>query len=159
MIYCLLIKGENIMTNTAITIRRPSLLGHTVFEDIFSHVLNDFPQLIQKSTHGYPVSDIYQNEKGDTVMEFALAGFSKKDLSIDIKPEKRSITVRAKSKSSSGEEEDSSRRIARRSFEKTYVNIDNNLDLSAVSAEFENGLLYINVPVRPEAEPVSVKIK
>jgi len=143
------------MTNTAITLHRPSLLGRSVFDDIFNNVLDDFPQLMQQSTRGYPVSDIYRNDKGDTVMEFALAGFSKKDLSIEVKPEKRSITVRAESKS---DEEDSNRRIARRSFEKTYVNIDNNLDLSSVSAEFENGLLSINVPVRPEAEPIKVKI-
>ena len=145
------------MTNTAITLHRPSLLGRNVFDDVFNHVLSDFPQLMQQATRGYPVSDIYQNEKGDTVMEFALAGFAKGDLSIDVKPEKRSITVRAESKSS--EDEDSNRRIARRSFEKTYVNFDNNLDLTAVSAEFENGLLCINVPVRPEAEPITVKIK
>mgnify|MGYP003126843991 CR=1 FL=1 len=144
------------MTNTAITLHRPSLLGRNVFDDVFNHVLSDFPQLMQQSTRGYPVSDIYQNEKGDTVMEFALAGFAKDDLFIDVKPEKRSITVRAESKST---EEDSNRRIARRSFEKTYVNFDNNLDLSSVSAEFENGLLCINVPIRPEAEPISVKIK
>ena len=144
------------MTNTAITLHRPSLLGRNVFDSIFNHVLDDFPQLIQQSTRGYPVSDIYQNEKGDTVMEFALAGFSKDDLSIDIKPEKRSITVRAESKSN---EEDSNRRIARRSFEKTYVNFDNNLNLSAVTAEFENGLLCITVPIRPEAEPITIKIK
>jgi len=143
------------MTKTAITLHRPSLLGRNVFDDIFNHVLDDFPQLMQQSTRGYPVSDIYQNEKGDTVMEFALAGFSKKDLSIEVKPEKRSITVCAESKSS---EEESNRRIARRSFEKTYVNFDNNLDLSSVSANFENGLLCINIPVRPEAEAIKVKI-
>jgi len=144
------------MTNTAITLHRPSLLGRNVFDDVFNHVLNDFPQLMQQSTRGYPVSDIYQNEKGDTVMEFALAGFSRNDLSIEVKPEKRSITVKAESNSNA--EEEPNRRIARRSFEKTYVNFDNNLDLSSVSANFENGLLCINVPVRPEAEPLKIKI-
>ena len=144
------------MTNTAITLHRPSLLGRRVFDDVFDNFFNDFPSLLRQTTQGYPVSDIYQNETGDTVMEFALAGFSKKDLSVEIKPEKRSITVRAQSNSS--EEEDSNRRIARRSFEKTYVNFDNNLDLSSVTANFENGLLYITVPVRPEIEPLKIKI-
>ena len=144
------------MTNTAITLHRPSLLGSRVFDDVFDNFFSDFPRLLQQTTQGYPVSDIYQNENGNTVMEFALAGFSKKDLSVEVKPEKRSITVRAES--NSNEEEDSNRRIARRSFEKTYVNFDNNLDLSSVSAEFENGLLCIIIPKRPEAEPISVKI-
>ena len=89
-------------------------------------------------------------------MEFALAGFSKEDLSVDVKPEKRSITVRAGTQES---EEESTRRIARRSFEKTYVNFDNNLDLTSVSAAYENGLLCITVPVRPEVEPISIEIK
>jgi len=144
------------MTNTAITLHRPSLLGRRVFDDVFDNFFYDLPSLLRQTTQGYPVSDIYQNETGDTVMEFALAGFSKKDLSIEIKPEKRSITVRAES--NVNEEEVSSRRIARRSFEKTYVNFDNNLDLSSVTANFENGLLYITVPVRPEIEPLKIKI-
>ena len=143
------------MTKTAITLHRPSLLGRNVLDDVFDHMLSDFPQLIQQSTRGYPVSDIYQNEQGGTVMEFALAGFSKEELSIEVKPEKRSITVRALSNSS---EEDSNRRIARRSFEKTYVNFENNLDLTMVSANFENGLLCVNVPVRPEVEPLKIEI-
>jgi len=144
------------MTNTAITLHRPSLLGRSVFDDAFDSFFTDFPTLLRQTTQGYPVSDIYQNEGGDTVMEFVLAGFSKKDLSIEVKSEKRSITVRADSKS---EEEPSNRRIARRSFEKTYVNFDNNLDFTSISAEFENGLLSIIVPVRPEAEPLTIKIK
>ena len=144
------------MTNTALTTYRPGLLGSRVFDDVFDNFFTDFPSLLKQTTQGYPVSDIYQNEKGNTVMEFALAGFSKDDLSIEVKSEKRSITVRAESKSS---DEDSNRRIARRSFEKTYVNFDNNLDLTQISAEFENGLLCIVVPTRPESKPLSIKIK
>jgi HSP20 family molecular chaperone IbpA len=56
------------------------------------------------------------------------------------------------------EDENSSRRIARRSFQKTFVNYDNNLDLSAVTASFENGLLKVVVPTRPETKPLEVKI-
>ncbi len=135
---------------------RPGLLGRSVFDDMFSGFFNDsFPSLLRQSTQGYPVADIYRNDDGDTVMEFALAGFSKEDLVIEVKPEKKSITVRANSESAT----DDSRRIARRSFEKTYVNYDNNLDLSACSAEFENGLLSIVVPVRPEVKSVQVEIR
>jgi HSP20 family protein len=144
------------MTNTAITLHRPGLLGRTVFDDVFNNFFNDFPNLLQQTTQGYPVTDIYQNEKGDTVMEFALAGFKKEDLSIEVLPEKKAITVSARH--SVPAEAPTGKRIARRSFEKTYVNFDNNLDLSSISAEFENGLLCIVVSKRPEVEPISVKI-
>ena len=145
------------MTNTAITLHRPSLLGSRVFDDVFDSFFNDFPTLLKQMTQGYPVADIYRNENGDTILEFALAGFSKEELAIDIKPEKRSITVRATSNIE--ESESINRRIARRSFEKTYVNYDNNLDLSAITADFKNGLLTIIVPARIESKPISIKIK
>jgi HSP20 family molecular chaperone IbpA len=91
------------------------------------------------------------------VLEFALAGFSREDLKIEVKPEKNSITVSAEGDQE--EDQTSRRRIAKRNFTKTYVNYDNNLDLSAISAEFENGLLRIVIPTRPEASAITVKIK
>ena len=142
--------------NTAI-IRNPSipgLLGRTVFDDVFSTFFTDVPAYVQKSTQGYPVADIYSDDDGNTVMEFALAGFSKENLTIEVKPEDRTLTVAAAT-DEGGEHE---RRIARRSFKKTYINYDDNLDLANAKAQFENGLLSIKVPKRPETEPVAINI-
>ena len=142
---------------TTRTAYRPGLLGRTVFDDVFeSFFRTDLPQHLRRSTEGYPVADIYGDGEGNTVMEFALAGFSKEDLTIEVKPEKRSITVSARSEDSSVE---GSRRIARRSFQKTYVNYDDNLDLSSAHASFENGLLTVTVPTRPEVQPVAINIQ
>ena len=142
--------------SNALALHRTGLLGRTVFDDIFDSML-DFPALVNRTTQGYPVADMYRENSGDTVMEFALAGFSKDDLSIEIKPEKNSITVSANH--SVSPEAPSGKRIARRSFTKTYVNYDNNLDLGATTAEFENGLLKLVVPARPETKPLMIKIK
>ena len=144
------------MTN-AITTYRPGLLGRGVFDDIFDNFFTEFPRHLKQSTQGYPVADIYTNEDGSTVMEFALAGFTREELSIDVQPDKRSVTVSANAQTNEGE--NTSRRIARRSFTKTYVNYDDNLDLSEASADFQNGLLTVTVPQRPEVTPVSIKIK
>ena len=141
---------------TTLTTYRPSLLGRGVFDDIFDTML-DFPQLMQRTTQGYPVADIYREEDGDTVMEFALAGFSRDELSVEIKPEKNSITVSADTKGLTDKERQ--RRVARRSFSKTYVNYDNNLDLASTTAEFENGLLRLFVPRREESKPLTIEIK
>ena len=103
------------------------------------------------------MADIYREDNGDTVMEFALAGFSKEDLSVEIKPEKKSIKVSATQPVN--EKDDEARRIARRSFTKKYINYDNNLDLAAVSAEFENGLLRLVIPQREEVTPLAIEIK
>ena len=143
--------------NNAIATYRPGLLGSGVFDDVFDNFFTDFPRHLRQSTSGYPVTDIYNDENGNTVMEFALAGFSRTDLNVDIQPERRSITVSANSSDNSDTE--SSRRIARRNFQKTYVNYDDNLDISNASAIFENGLLVITVPQRAEIQPISIKIQ
>ena len=144
------------MTSNALTTYRPGLLGSRVFDDVFDNFFVDFPRHLKQSTQGYPVADIYRDDNGSTVMEFALAGFGKDELSIDIRPDKRSITVSANS--SVEEDTQSSRRIARRNFTKTYVNYDDNLDLVGTQANFENGLLTVTVPPRAEVKPVSVTI-
>ena len=142
------------MKNALTITHRPGLLGGSVFDELFNGF--DFPNLVNQSTQGYPVADIYRGESGETVMEFALAGFAKEDLSVEVKPEKKSITIKADMQADGSEQ--SNRRIARRSFNKTYVNYDNNLDLSAADAVFENGLLRIVVPTRAEVNPVAIKI-
>ena len=139
----------------AITTYRPGLLGHKVINEVFDNFFNDFPTHLKASTQGYPVADIYRDDDGSTVLEFALAGFKKKELAIDIQPDKRSITIIGKA----GEGNSKRQRIARRNFTRTYVNYDNNLDLSNAKAKFENGLLTVRVPQRPEVKPVSISIE
>ena len=138
---------------TTLTTYRPNVLGRTVFDEIFNSML-DMPTLINKTTQGYPVADIYKNEDGSTTMEFALAGFDKEELNVEVKPEERTITVSAASDTGA----QAQRRIARRSFKKTYVNYDNNLDLTAAKADYKNGLLTISLPTRPEAQAINVNI-
>lgn len=140
--------------STAITRVGPGLLGRSVFDNFFDNFFDDMPTYVRQSTQGYPVADIYTSEDGKTVMEFALAGFSRSELNVEVKPESRSITVSAESDGSG----DSGRRIARRSFSKTFVNYDDDLNLSAAEAHFENGLLSIVVPRRPETQPLQIEI-
>ena len=139
----------------AITTYRPGLLRHKVINEVFDNFFNDFPTHLKASTQGYPVADIYRDDDGSTVLEFALAGFKKKELAIDIQPDKRSITITGKA----NEENLKRQRIARRNFTRTYVNYDDNLDLSSAKAAFNDGLLTVRVPQRPEIKPVSISIE
>lgn len=138
------------------TYNNPGLLGDSVIAEILGGFFNDIPMYVQQSTTGYPVLDIYGNDDGATIMEFALAGFTREEISIEVKSEKRSITVSAATSAST--DQSSNRRIARRNFTKTYVNYDDNLDLTAAAAKYENGLLTVTVPKRPEAQPVTISI-
>jgi len=130
----------------------PSVFSRNLFDEFFSAF--DVPQAINRSTQGYPVCDIYR--KGDsTVMEFALAGFRREDLKVEILPEESTVSISADSQSSA----ENKRNIARRSFKKTFVNYDKNLDLANAEATFENGLLTIEVPNRVASAPIAIEIK
>ena len=140
-----------------IAIHRPGLLGHKYLSEVLDNLFSDqhfMDGAIKHTTKGYPVADIYRDDDGSTILEFALAGFKKKELSIDIQPDKRSITITGQV----DEKNPKRQRIARRNFTKTFVNYDDNLDLSQAQAHFENGLLTVRVPTRPEVKPVSIEI-
>jgi len=142
--------------STALSIHRPGLLGRPVFDELFGNAFfNEFPAYLRQSTQGYPVTDIFRDDAGNTVIEFALAGFSREDLTVDIQPAAGSITISAET---GDDDEKNARRIARRSFKKTYVNYDQNLDLPNTTARYENGLLTVIVPQRAATTPLKVEI-
>lgn len=134
----------------------PNLLTSTFFDDVFTGAFSDWDTAYKRTTQGYPVVDILKQKDGSVTMEFALAGFRKSDLNVDVQPEKNTIIVSAAILDAT--EEETQRRIARRNFSKSYVNYDSNLDLAHTTAKFEDGLLTITVPPRPETKPLTVEI-
>ena len=139
------------MTN--ITLRAPAVLGRTAFDQLFEQFFQDPRPLVKRTTDGYPLTDVYRDENDNQVIEMALAGFSKKDLEIKVKD--NTITIEHQS-STSGK---SGRRIARRSFIKTFVDYNNTLDLAKSKANFENGLLIITIPQLEDKKALSIEIE
>jgi len=141
------------MTN--ITLRAPAVLGRTAFDQLFEQFFQDPRPLVKRTTDGYPLTDVYRDGDENQVIEMALAGFNKDDLEIEVKENTISIRHEAEVKP----DERPPRRIARRSFTKTFVDYNNTLNLSKTEASFENGLLVIKIPQRSEKNAVQIKIK
>ena len=144
------------MSNITKFYNMPNLLGHTVWDEVFANFFNEneTTNLIRRSTDGYPVTDLYRDEEGNSVIECALAGFNKDQLSIEVKEGK--ITIIA---NQGNDADENSRRIARRSFTRTFVDHSNKLDLENAKATFKDGLLQITVPQTPEIQSTIIKIK
>ena len=142
------------MTN--ITLRAPAVLGRTAFDQLFESFFQDPRPLVKRTTDGYPLTDVYRDQDENQVIEMALAGFSKEDLEIEVKENKISISHQAEPWKG---EDRPTRRIARRSFSKTFVDYNNTLDLSKAQASFDNGLLVIKIPQIEEKQAVQIKIK
>lgn len=135
-------------------IYRPSLFGRDIVNDWFTSLETQWDYALKSTTAGYPVVDMFTDDAGSTILEFALAGFSKDEIKIEAKPETKSVTVSYESSVA----KDPNRRIARRSFSKTYVNPDNSLDFTKITAKFENGLLTVTIPKRPEEKTLTINI-
>ena len=142
------------MTN--ITLRAPAVLGRTAFDQLFEQFFQDPRPLVKRTTDGYPLTDVYRDQDDNQIIEMALAGFSKDDLEIEVKENKISISHQAEPWKG---EDRPTRRIARRSFSKTFVDYNNTLDLSKAQASFDNGLLVIKIPQIEEKQAVQIKIK
>jgi HSP20 family molecular chaperone IbpA len=142
---------------TAITLRTPAIMGRTMFDQIFDQIFEDPRPMIKQSTDGYPLTDIYKDESDNQVIEMALAGFSKKDVSIQIK--ENTIAITSVSKARRESIPGLTRRIAKRSFSKTFVDYHNQLNFKEATANFENGLLKIVIPQREEVKAFQIEIK
>ena len=138
-----------------ITLRAPAVLGRTAFDQLFEQFFQDPRPLVKRTTDGYPLTDVYRDGDDNQVIEMALAGFNKDDLEIEVKENTISIRHETETKA----DERPPRRIARRSFTKTFVDYNNTLNLSKTEASFENGLLVIKIPQRSEKNAVQIKIK
>lgn len=144
--------------NALISKRHPVVMGRTAFEDIFGSFFDDPFPVIKKSTNGYPLTDMFKDENGNQVIQMALAGFSKDDIAIETKD--NSITISAKCDTCDTSENPicDQRRIAKRSFSKTFVDYKNKLDLSATKATFVDGLLSVTLFQLPENKPQLIEI-
>ena len=149
---------------TTFTLRAPDILGRSAFDHIFTNFFKDPDMLIKQSTEGYPLTDLYNDEMGNQIIEMALAGFSKDQINIEVVDNKISINSsiykdkkqrqlefeaafenleESKVEKSAGEGRRHRRRIAKRDFHKVFVDYDNQLDLENCEASFVDGLLKI----------------
>ena len=141
------------MTTLIKTRMSPAIIGSAVFDEVFNQFFNDSQKMIKNSTSGYPVTDIYTNEKGSQVIEMALAGFKKTDLNVNA--EDNTITISCDTESNSIS---SGRRIAKRKFKKTFVDYHNQLDFSKTKADFVDGLLTVEIPKIESKKKISINI-
>ena len=89
---------------------------------------------------GYPPYNIRKVDDYNYVIEIALAGFSERDIEIEIA--EGVLSVRSKVDKDTDETEYVHRGIAKRSFARKFTLAD---DIIVKGAEFENGLLNITL--------------
>ena len=128
-------------------------MGLTVgFDTMFDRLMNFSPT---QQESGYPPYNIRKVDDYNYVIEIALAGFSERDIEVEVAD--GVVSVRSKEDKDEAKTEYVHRGIARRSFARKWTLSD---DMIVNGAEFQNGLLNINLEkvVPDEKKPRIVPI-
>ena len=125
-----------------------------LFEDLVSSPKFEDTDIIQ-STWSLAV-DIYETEN-ELVLTAELPGVEEKD--VEIKVEDNTLSLKGERKFEKETREENYHRIERAygSFYRSF-SLPNYVDQDKISAEYENGLLKIHMPKKPEVKPRKVKI-
>ena len=120
----------------------------------FDSLFNRIPTVAQQD-NAYPPYNIRKVDDYNYVIEIALAGFSERDIEVEVAD--GVVSIRSKEDKDTVETEYVHRGIASRSFSRSWTLSD---DIIVNGAEFQNGLLNINLEkvVPDEKKPRIVPI-
>ena len=139
----------------------PSLFRSSIWDDFFDW--GGFSEaLFERGGTPCDVVEI-KDDKGEIVANeftYALAGYDKGNVKIEVDDNKLTISV---DKSEETEEQDENktyvhRGLTRKNMQWSYV-LGNKVDGENVTAEMENGVLKVNVPLLPEKEVKQIEVK
>ena len=103
-----------------------------------------------------PAVDVYEDEHKVT-LKLEVPGVNEQDL--DVQVENNTLTVRGERKFEKEEKEENFQRIERRygSFSRSFT-LPNTIDTENVKANYESGVLKIELAKREEAKPKQIKV-
>ena len=104
-----------------------------------------------------PAVDIYEVE-GALVLKAELPDMRRED--IDVSVENNTLTIRGERKLDSEINQESFHRVERSygHFVRSFA-LPNTVDATKIAAEYKNGVLRLNLPVREEAKPRTITIE
>src|SRR5216683_1331954 len=114
------------------------------------------PEEALTTTSYAPPVDIYEDEHNIT-LKLEVPGIDEKD--IDVRIENNNLTVHGERKLEKEEKEENYRRIERQygSFTRTFT-LPNTVDTESVAANYEKGVLKVQLAKKPEAKPKQIKV-
>jgi HSP20 family protein len=109
------------------------------------------------TTTGFaPPVDVYEDEHNIT-LKIEVPGIDEKD--IDVRIENNTLTVHGERKFENEEKEENFRRVDRQygSFTRSFT-LPNSVDPGQVSAQYDKGVLKINLAKKSETKPKQIKV-
>lgn len=104
-----------------------------------------------------PATDVYTDKKGDLVVEAHLPNFSEDDVNVEI--ENNCLVVQAELHEK--DEDKDKKYVIRESNSSFYrrIQLPERAEVDKISADLEQGLLKVVVPMKPHEQPKKIAIK
>lgn len=106
-----------------------------------------------------PAADVYVDEdKNNLTVEAHLPGYNEDDIEVNV--DEGSLVINAEREEK--QEDDKKRQYIVRESSSSYyrrIGLPKNVDSEQINAEFDNGILKVNVPFKDLPKPKSVKIE
>lgn len=133
--------------------------GHHHWATHFDNAISDlmggsFTDFVAKGlVQNQPLVNIIKNEN-DFVLEIAVPGFSKKDIDINVKEDKLSISavIEETEKDAEKKEEHYTKREFNYAGFKRSFTLPENIDIESIKAVFTNGILKITLPLKEKVD-------
>ena len=128
---------------------------HSTLDRVFQDFNRGSDELMTSGTFVPPV-DIYEDEHGIT-LKMEVPGVPQENLNINL--ENSTLTVSGERKLEKNEKEENFHRIERRygSFVRSFT-LPNTVDSEKVNANYDNGILSIQLAKKAEAKPKQIKV-
>ena len=146
------------MTNRAISLfnqLRPVSVG---FDNVFDHFEQMFEGDMLSSMPSFPHYNIVKTDKNKYDIEIALAGYSKKDIEVNLEEGVLSIKSKKEDKEETKDGEVIHKGIAKRYFSKSFTIAD---DVEVKGAELKDGLLKVSmeriIPAHKKPRNIAIK--
>lgn len=119
-------------------------------ESILDGVFSDNTAFFTKTNTTYPKSNLLELED-KYVIEMAVAGLSKSDLSIQVESDTNKLTIEGAKKAKYEKAKYHIKELSSRSFRKV-ITLPSTVDSKKISSKFSDGILEIIIPKKTEKQ-------
>jgi HSP20 family molecular chaperone IbpA len=134
--------------------------SHYNFTPIWNTIILELPKKVKETDYpNYPKCRHTITESGNTILEFACAGFNKKEISMEVQDDQ--IIIRGKKEDETKEKKEKVifSSLSQKSFEVSFDVSDKKFDTNSISSSFENGMLIVTIPLSEDIKKKNRKIE
>lgn len=130
--------------------------GEPAFNNLLSDLFTQFPSLNRDEVRQAVPVNIRETEK-DYFLDIVAPGLAKEDFTIDIENNLLTVSVENKEENAGGTQKFVRQEYRQKAFKRSFT-LDEKIDTEAISAQYVNGFLTINLPKKAEVKPAVKQI-